>query len=80
MLPAQLSQCDNLLFFIVAQDIAHADGAYTARRFQCPERYLSLAGFEVTFIGRFWVTAEDFPVLPARILNPPHRICSTERA
>ena len=30
-----------------------------ARRFQCPERYLSLAGFEVTFIGRFWLTAED---------------------
>jgi hypothetical protein len=25
---------------------------------ECPERYLSLAGFEVTFIGRFWVTAE----------------------
>jgi hypothetical protein len=29
-----------------------------ARRSQRPERYLSLAGFEVTFIGRFWVTAE----------------------
>jgi hypothetical protein len=28
------------------------------RRSQCPGRYLSLAGFEVTFIGRFWVTAE----------------------
>jgi hypothetical protein len=31
-----------------------------ARRDQCPARYLSLAGFEVTIIGRFWVTAEDF--------------------
>ena len=29
-----------------------------ARRDQCPARYLSLAGFEVTIIGRFWVTAE----------------------
>jgi hypothetical protein len=29
-----------------------------ARRDQCPGRYLSLAGFEVTIIGRFWVTAE----------------------
>ena len=24
-----------------------------------PNAYLSLAGFEVTIIGRFWVTAED---------------------
>jgi hypothetical protein len=30
-----------------------------ARRDQCPARYLSLAAFEVTIIGRFWVTAED---------------------
>ena len=28
------------------------------RRFQCPERCLSLAGFQVRIIGRFWVTAE----------------------
>jgi hypothetical protein len=48
-----------LLFLILAQDIAHADGAYLARRSQCPGRYLSLAGFEVTIIGRFWVTTED---------------------
>jgi len=25
-------------------------------------RALSLAGFQVTIIGRFWVTAEDVPV------------------
>jgi hypothetical protein len=25
---------------------------------ECPDAYLSLAGFEVTIIGRFWVTAE----------------------
>jgi len=50
---------EYLLFSIVAQDIAHADGAYMARRSQCPGRYLSLAGFELTLIGRFWVTAED---------------------
>jgi hypothetical protein len=29
------------------------------RRFQCLERRLSLAGFQVTIIVRFWVTAED---------------------
>lgn len=26
--------------------------------FNVPNAYLSLAGFEVTIIGRFWVTAE----------------------
>jgi hypothetical protein len=27
--------------------------------FNVPNAYLSLAGFEVTTIGRFWVTAEE---------------------
>jgi len=33
-----------------------------------PNAYLSLAGFEVTIIGRFWVTAEDFTHLGVLIL------------
>jgi len=56
--PAQLSQCDDLLFLIVAQDIAHALEPNWLVAFNVPNAYLSLAGFEVTFIGRFWVTAE----------------------
>src|SRR5215467_11193155 len=34
------------------------------RRSQCPGRYLSLAGFELTLIGRFWVTAEAATLVP----------------
>jgi hypothetical protein len=44
-----------LLFFV--QDIAHDDGGYSSR----PSNVLttfSLAGFQVTTIGRIWVTAE----------------------
>ena len=56
--PSEPPQCDDLLFLLFAQDIAHADGAYKAsRRSQCPGLY-SLAGFQVTLIGRFWVTPE----------------------
>jgi hypothetical protein len=46
-----------LLSFVFAQGVAHADEGYKAlRRSQRPG--VSLAGFQVTFIGRFWVTAE----------------------
>ena len=35
--PAEPTQCDNLLFFLVVQDIAHTHGAYSvSRRNQCP--------------------------------------------
>jgi hypothetical protein len=48
-----------LLFFRFAQDVAHIDEGYRAlRRIQRPRASFSLAGFQVTFIGRFWVTAE----------------------
>jgi hypothetical protein len=46
------------LFLFFVQDIAHTEGAYKcSRRSQCPG-LLSLAGFEVTLIGRIWVTPE----------------------
>jgi hypothetical protein len=48
-----------LLFFRFAQDVAHTDEGYCAlRRIQRPRALLSLAGFEVTLIGRIWVTPE----------------------
>jgi hypothetical protein len=48
-----------LLFFRFAQDVAHIDEGYRALRcIQRPRASFSLAGFQVTFIGRFWVTAE----------------------
>jgi hypothetical protein len=47
------------LFFRFAQDVAHIDEGYRAlRRIQRPRALSSLAGFQVTFIGRFWVTPE----------------------
>jgi hypothetical protein len=46
------------LLFFFAQDIAHAEGAYIrSLRSQCPG-LLPLAGFQVTLIGRIWVTPE----------------------
>ena len=56
--PAQPAQRDDLLFLFFVQDIAHIDGGYSSRLDQCPDSLLSLAGFQVTTIGRFWVTTE----------------------
>ena len=57
--PAEPSQCDDLLFLFFAQDIAHGDGAYRLSSQSMSRASLSLAGFQVTIIGRFWVTAEE---------------------
>jgi hypothetical protein len=43
---------------IFAQDVAHTTKATAFRRNQRPRASFSLAGFEVTLIGRFWVTPE----------------------
>jgi hypothetical protein len=57
--PSESSQGYDLLFFRFAQDVAHIDEGYRAlRRIQRPRASFSLAGFQVTPIGRFWVTAE----------------------
>ena len=44
--------------------IAKASGL---RRNQRPERQLSLAGFEVTIIGRIWVTTEGIGTAICRL-------------
>ena len=54
-----MPQRDYLLSFFFAQDLAHADEGYKALR-RCQRPGLSLAGFQVIFIGRFWVIAEGF--------------------
>ena len=51
-----------LLFFV--QDIAHVDGGYSLRLSNVLTTF-SLAGFQVTTIGRFWVTAEAVKQLEA---------------
>src|SRR5262249_19062543 len=55
--PAQLPQCDDLLFFFFAQDIAHVGGAYPPCSMS-RTLSLSLAGFQLITIGRFWVITE----------------------
>ena len=55
--PAQPPQRDDLLSLLFAQDIAHIDGGYPSRRSQCPVS-ASLAGFQTSLIGRFWVIPE----------------------
>jgi hypothetical protein len=46
------------LFFRFAQDVAHIDEGYRLASNQRPRASSSLAGFEVTLIGRFWVIPE----------------------
>jgi hypothetical protein len=53
-----LAQRDDLLLLFFAQDIAHVDGGYASRLSNVLTAF-SLAGFQVTTIGRFWVTAEE---------------------
>ena len=55
--PAQLAQRDDLFLLLFVQDIAHIDGGYSSVRVNVLTTF-SLAGFQVTTIGRFWVTAE----------------------
>jgi hypothetical protein len=54
---SRLAQGDDLFLLFFAQDIAHIDGGYSSVDFNVLTYFL-LAGFEVTIIGRFWVTAE----------------------
>jgi len=54
-----LAQRDNLSLLLFAQDIAHANGGYSSVRVNVLTTF-SLAVFQVTTIGRIWVTAEAF--------------------
>jgi len=55
--PAKLAQRDDLLLLFFAQDIAQGDRGYSSRLSNVLIAF-SLAGFQVTTIGRLWVTAE----------------------
>src|SRR5439155_14346924 len=75
--PAEPSQCDDLLFLFFVQDIAHAGGAYPAASMS--RTSLSLAGFQLIIIGRFWVTAEAIVCFAGRVeLNRTPRESRTE--
>jgi hypothetical protein len=72
--PSQSSQGYYLLSFRFAQDVAHADRSYiTPCRIQRPRLLLSLAGFQLTLIGRIWVTAEAKRYSIATTTNPVSR-------
>jgi hypothetical protein len=55
--PSQPSQRDDLLFLFFAQDIAHVTER-NSPPVQCPDSAISLAGFQVSTHGRFWVSPE----------------------
>ena len=54
----QPPQRDNLLFLFFAQDIAHVTER-NSPSVQCPDSAISLAGFQVSTYGRFWVSPEE---------------------
>src|ERR1700730_12800791 len=56
--PSQSPQRDDLLFLFFAQDIAHLTKR-NSPPVQCPDSAISLAGFQVSTNGRFWVSPED---------------------
>src|ERR1019366_30592 len=56
--PSQSPQSYDLLFLLFVQDIGHAHGAYKPPPASMSQTLLSLAGFQVILIGRFWVIAE----------------------
>src|SRR5271165_4918514 len=56
--PSQSPQSYDLLFLLFLQDIGHAHGAYKPPPASMSQTLLSLAGFQVILIGRFWVIAE----------------------
>jgi hypothetical protein len=61
------------LFLLFVQDIGHAHGGYKPPRVSMSRTPLSLAGFQVILIGRFWVIAEALPTpaLASRLFSGP---------
>src|ERR1700733_14035190 len=57
--PFQPAQGYDLLFFASLKTLLIPTKATALRRNQRPRASFPLAGFEVTLIGRFWVTPED---------------------
>ena len=77
--PAQLAERDHLFLLFFVQDIAHVDGGYSLRLSNVLTTF-SLAGFQVTTIGRFWVTAEacrGAENLPMRLRSRNSSVCRT---
>jgi hypothetical protein len=66
----ELSERDYLLFLFFIQDIAHADGGYPPVGMS-RTLALSLAGFQLITIGRFWVITEGPHMVSAR----PGNLC-----
>ena len=67
--PAHSPQRDDLLFLFFAQDIAHVTESNLPARFNVPIQLPSLAGFQVSTDGRFWVSTE---VRLCRLLGHGH--------
>src|SRR5271169_5896010 len=61
--PSQPPQRDDLLFLFFAQDIPHVTER-NSPPVQCPDLAISLAGFQVSTYGRFWVSPEDGNIGP----------------
>lgn len=60
--PAQSPQRQYLLFLVVAQDVAHPNGApCPSRRRQRLGALRAMAGFQVSINGRFLVSTEGRP-------------------
>jgi hypothetical protein len=62
--PTKSAKHDYSLTFLFVQDIAHIGGGYPSAVVNV--LLLSLAGFQLSPFGRFWVSPED------EVLNPLH--------
>src|SRR5450631_3899716 len=60
------AQGNHLLFLLFVQDIAHVTEGLP-RQLQCPGSAISLAGFQVSTYGRFWVSPKVEKRLLCRI-------------
>jgi hypothetical protein len=57
--PAQPAEREDLVSFVVSQDVAHAGGGPQGpRQRQRLGRSVVVAGFQVSISGRFWVSTE----------------------
>jgi len=70
--PAQPPECQYLMFFVVAQDVGHVDeGIHTLLAASTSWGATSLAGFQVSTTGRFWVSTEARSCMRSALGVPP---------
>src|ERR1019366_10120608 len=68
--PPETAKCQDLLFLLVAQDVAHSRGGpLPSRPRQRPAPSAPLAGFQTIMLGRFWVIPEDQAAGPSQVRN-----------